>query len=732
MGSPLYSMSGEPIGLLVVLDSKPLDDQKTVQSFFELVRSRIEAEYDRLGAYRLIKEKEKALTDLIRCSTDFIWEINTDLEYTLAETSRDGILGFQSKEMLGKKPFDFMTKDEGDRVAKIFKPIWEQRISFKDLENNLVTHSGEHVYVSTSGVPIYDSDGAFKGYRGVDRDISERKKRELELQLSSTVLETASEGVMVTDFKNKIIKVNKAFTDITGFSDDDVIGKQPAILKSNLHDKYFYKSIYQSLADHGRWAGEIKNKRKNGEVYPQWLSISSMYDDESKLIGYVALFNDITLRKEQEEKITYQANYDSLTGLANRHLMQDYFQRAILHAERYEKQVALLFIDLDRFKQVNDSLGHAFGDRLLQEAALRLNQQMRRTDIASRLGGDEFAVIIPDVTKLEEVESVARKVTRIFSEPFTLDSHELFISASIGITFYPDDGSTTKTLLRNADNAMYKAKEAGRNRYQFYTQQMHDDASRRHKVENALRRACSNNEFTLNYQPIVNAETLKIVGCEALIRWENSELGAVRPDEFIPIAEELGVIEEIGTWVLNEACTKAGELPQELKADFSISVNVSSYQFQTGRLIPKIQKALSESGISPSQIVLEITERLMLDDDEMILWQMEKLQEIGVSLSIDDFGTGFSSLSYLHKYPINTLKIDRSFMQGIESDGKIQDLVQAIIAMSHRLGLKTVAEGIEQKSQSDFLASNGCDFIQGYFYGKPMKFNELLETHFNK
>lgn len=725
LGAPLFSSSGKPLGIIVALDSKPMANNESIQAYFDLVTSRIAAEYERRSAVKLLESQEKRFRDLITCSSDFIWEVDENLIYTFSTSSADGILGYAPSEMIGKKPFDFMPDQEAMNIAKSFLPIVENRASFTGLENKVIGKGGKLVHVETSGVPIFNEAGEFKGYRGIDTDISERKERELELSLAATVLDTASEAVMVTDSNNQIIKINKAFSKITGYSKEEVLTKKPSLLKSGYHDQKFYKNLYRSIESDGKWQGEIWNKRKNGEIYPQWLSITKMSYDKAELQGFVSVFSDITVRKEHEEKIEYQANFDALTGLANRNLMEDRFRMAMHHAQREDKKVALLFIDLDRFKQINDSLGHFVGDKLLKEVANRIANHIRRSDTAARLGGDEFAVIIPDVTSVVEVDAIVQKLISSITMPFNLDPNELYISASIGVTLYPNDGAGIKELLRNADNAMYKAKEKGRDTYQFYTQEMHEESQRRHELENELHKTVLNEDFTLHYQPIVDSVSRKPIGCEALIRWPSDTLGFVSPAEFIPLAEETGLIETIGTWVLNEACDRFSKLPSDFPDDFFVSINVSSYQFQAGRFVSRVEDVLQKTQIPPHNLVIEITERLMLVEDDFVLKQLEAIRELGVRLSIDDFGTGYSSLSYLNKYPMSSLKIDRSFIVDLETNVRNQALVKAIIAMSESLGVSTVAEGIEEPEQAEFLEQNHCSSLQGFLFSKPKPFEEI-------
>lgn len=725
VGVPLFSLTGTPFGLIVALHSKAILNEDFIQTYFDLVVGRVAAEYERLNIMERLTDQEKQYRDLVYCSSDFIWEVNENVEYSFPSSSPDGLLGYTAAELVGKTPFDFMPKEEAEKVRLSFKSTWEHRESFSGLENINIHKDGTLVYIETSGVPIFDSQGIFKGYRGVDRNISERKKKEIELKLAATVLETATEAVMVTDINNHIIKVNKAFTTITGYTIDEVLGETPSVLKSGRHDAHFYIEMLKTLQLCGEWEGEIWNRRKNGEIFPEWLTVSAIQNDQGDIGGYVSLFSDITKRKEYEEKIEYQANYDALTGLANRHLLADRFSRAIDRADRKNSRVALLFIDLDRFKQVNDSLGHTFGDKLLQEVSSRLYSHVRKSDTTARLGGDEFAVIFPDVPDIHHVEDSIRNILKSLSKRYKIEGNEVYLSASIGVTVYPDDGNTIDDLLRNADSAMYKAKENGRNSFQYYSGEMHKDAEKRRLLENSLRRAVNQNEFVLYYQPIVDSTTKKIVGSEALIRWKNPDMGIVSPAEFIPLAEDTGLILTIGEWVLNEACRQISSILPACPKDFFVSINVSSFQFKKNNIPLLVGKALERFGLSPNRLVLEITESLMLNDDKSILEQLKELRRMGVGISIDDFGTGYSSLSYLHKYPISTLKIDRAFVNDLTSNKQSRALVTAIIAMSKSLGLKMVAEGIEEEQQAAILSQEGCTFFQGFLFSKPLPFDEF-------
>ena len=479
IGAPLFTSSGLPFGLIVILDTKPIVDDSFIQVCLELVVARISAEYERHSIVERLAEQEKRFRDLVGCSSDFIWEVNENLEYTFSTSTLDGILGYAPEDMLGKTPFDFMPKAERERVRNVFEPLWKNREPFSELENINFHKDGSPVYIETSAVPIFDSDNRFKGYRGLDRDITERKKKEIDLRLAATVLDTASEAVMVTDINNLIIKVNAAFTRITGYSQDEAMGRTPSLLKSGHHGADFYEEMRHSLQQNSKWEGEIWNRKKNGEVYPEWLTISLMTGRQGDPEGYVCLFSDISKRKKDEKKIQYQANYDALTGLANRHLLFERFSDALNLAERQSQNVSLFFIDLDRFKQVNDSLGHSFGDQLIKDAATRLQNCIRKTDTAARLGGDEFAIICSGISDISQTEAVLSHILTVLSEPYWIKGQKIVLSASIGVTVFPDDGLSIEDLLRNADSAMYRAKENGRNTYQFFTEEMHLESVQR-------------------------------------------------------------------------------------------------------------------------------------------------------------------------------------------------------------------------------------------------------------
>jgi len=554
------------------------------------------------------------------------------------------------------------------------------------------------------------------------RDITQRLETLRQQRLASTVFSATNEGILVSDRDNKIQAINAAFTQITGYQEQDVLSETPAILNSGRHKPAFFKALYAQLSLSGHWEGEVWNRRKDGSIYPCWLNISVVFDEEKHIEVYVALFNDISLRKENEQEMWIQTNFDNLTGLANRYHYNNKLDQEMIRANADNKRLAICFIDLDRFKSVNDTLGHNSGDILLLEAAKRLKACMRSSDVVARLGGDEFALLLPGVKTLNDIERLAKKALKALNSAFQIGEQEVFVSGSMGITIYPDDGTERKILLRNADSAMYKAKEQGRNCYEFFTRGLHEQATARSRLETALHKALNNEEFSVYFQPIVSNDK-KTVGCEALLRWHNPELGHVSPAEFIPICEELGLIIPIGEWVLREACREAAKWCNQFGEHFFVTVNLSSVQFVRQDIATLVEKVLHEYSLSAECLTLEITETLLADNSPNTLQQLQAIRALGVGLAIDDFGTGYSSLSYLKRFPLSKLKIDREFIKDLPDDNEDCAMVSAIISMASNLHLEVVAEGVETSAQRAYLAALNCDYIQGFLYSKPLPVN---------
>jgi len=546
-------------------------------------------------------------------------------------------------------------------------------------------------------------------------------------RLASFVFQYAQEGIMITDAEGTILYVNPAFTAITGYTEEEVRGKNPRLLKSGRHDAFFYRQMWESVRRTGQWRGEIWNRRKNGEIYPEWLTISAIKNEKGRITHYVAVFTDITERKRYEEQIKHQALHDPLTDLPNRRLFHDRLAHAIREAKETQRKVAVLFLDLDRFKNINDTLGHILGDELLRHVAKRLSSCVPREGVLARIGGDEFAVLLPALTARAEAERVAKDIVDRFTQPIALGERSLYVSISVGISLYPDDGDDCPTLIKNADMAMYCAKEEGGNRYRFFTPGMRLETVQRWQLENGMRQALELGELQLVYQPQVEAQTGRMVGVEALLRWHHPEQGVMSPATFIPLAEETGFIVPIGDWVLRTACAQAKAWQEVGLPPIRVAVNLSARQFQEGRLEATVRRVLAETGLEPQFLELEITEGIMMTNHTQTVEQLHRLKALGVKVAIDDFGIGYSSLGYLKKFPIDTLKIDKSFIRDCTDVPEDAAIVKAVIALAKNLNIPVVAEGVENPRQLAFLCAEGCDVIQGYLYSPPVSAEEVAE-----
>ncbi len=557
-------------------------------------------------------------------------------------------------------------------------------------------------------------------------DISSRKESEEDLQLAAMVYENSSEAIAVTDANNQIIAVNPAFEEMTGYSEEEILGKNPRVMSSGRHDREFYREMWQSLIRDGYWHGEMWDKRKNGEIYAKALSINTIRNRDGSVHRYVALFSDITERKQSEELIWKQANFDTLTELPNRRMFLDRLEVEAKKSDRSKLPLALLLIDLDQFKEVNDTLGHAVGDTLLKEAAYRIRSCVRTSDTVARLGGDEFTVILSEIPDSANITDITQKIIDRLAEYFNLGHEVVYVSASVGITLYPSDACNIDDLMKNADQAMYVAKQNGRNRYSYYTHSLQEAAQKRLRLMNDLRCALAQNQLKVYFQPIINLATGRIYKAEALLRWQHPERGMVSPMDFIPLAEESGLIHEIGDWVFRESARWAQRWSSQFAGNFQISVNKSPAQFREGSGNSNAWLAhLQELGLSGKHILVEITEGLLLNAEHDITDKLLAFRDAGIQVAIDDFGTGYSSLSYLKKFDIDYLKIDQSFVRNLTTDSNDMALCEAIIVMAHKLGLKVIAEGVETEEQRVLLTRAGCDYAQGYLLSRPIPPEEL-------
>lgn len=538
-------------------------------------------------------------------------------------------------------------------------------------------------------------------------------------------VEQSPVSVVITDKQGNIDYVNPRFTKVSGYNADEVKGKNPSLLKSNHVSAAVYKDLWQTISSGHIWQGELQNRSKHGRLFTEFATISPIFNTHGEISHYMAVKEDITERKAFEERLWQQTNFDPLTKLPNRALLHDRLDQAIARAHRESSKIALLLIDLDNFKTVNDSLGHEVGDEFLLHVAKRLQSLLREGDTLARIGGDEFALILSHAETLYEMEESAEQILHALIPALKIDDKELFVGASIGIALHPQDGTTSGNLLKNADAAMYRAKASGRGTYRFFTPELNHQLEQRLLLETRLRGARGRNELSVHYQPQTDCSEGIVVGCEALIRWHNPELGAIQPDHFIPLAEESGLIIEIGRWVLEEACKEARRWHDAGYPQLHVSVNLSMRQFHHRDLVAMVRNALNDSGLPPQALELEVTESILMKDVDHVAKTLRQLKTLGVRIALDDFGTGYSSLSYLKRFPFDALKIDRSFVRDVTTNPDDAALCEAIIAMGQRLKLKVIAEGVEDEDQYIYLCSRGADLLQGYYFGRAIPGEEF-------
>ncbi|MDP2830015.1 MAG: EAL domain-containing protein [Sulfuricellaceae bacterium] len=678
-----------------------------------------------------------------RIAYDFLFNSEERFRYTLenspigmAIVSLDGmfiqvnqalcqIVGYEKQE-LKKLSFQAITyPDDLDADQANVRQLLDGKIASFQAEKRYVRKDGQLVWVQLTDSIVRDAKGAPLHFLAQVENITERRRAAEQLSLSAKVFEDSRECILITDNEERIISVNKAFSEVTGYGAAEVLGKTPRILGSGRQDTDFYREMWHSLNDVGYWCGEIWDQRKNGEIYPNWLSISAVKDPQNQVSHYISIFSDITERKKTEAQIEFLAYRDALTKLPNRLLAMDHLGIAIAYAERAGTKTAVLFLDIDNFKTINDSFGHATGDALLIAVSKRLRDCTRETDTISRQGGDEFLIVLADVPDTDSISYVAEKILGQLEETFHISGKEISTSLSIGVAVYPDDSKDIDTLLKFADTAMYHAKEAGRNASRFYTEQMNVDAVEHQHIRVGLKRALERGEFALYYQPQINLSSGALVGAEALIRWNHPERGLLLPGSFLAIAEESGLVVPIGDWVLHEACRQASAWRKAGLPEFVVAVNVSAMQFQRGDLEQSLMRALAESGLPPSLLELELTESILIQDTEKVLETVQRLKSYGLMLSIDDFGTGYSSLSYLKRFNVDKLKIDRSFICDMIHNPNDASIVRAIIQMASNLNLKTIAEGIEDEFLLSFLRLQYCDEGQGFHFSQPLPADEF-------
>jgi diguanylate cyclase (GGDEF)-like protein/PAS domain S-box-containing protein len=692
---------------------------------------------EQVAASQSLRDSEQRYRMLAESISDVIFSTDNRLQTNYVSPSVESVLGYEAEWIIKhgwnsavanpQQLTDFyalisrirQVLDKPQELAALRGEIPTQLFVFDCLRAD-----GRKIPVELRLVLVWDEHGTFEGVLGVGRDISQQRRAEKDLRMAATVFEHSTSAILITDPAGYIVQVNEAFTRVSGYEASQVLDQLPLMLTVNGSQETHLRLILKDLNETGTWEGEISLKRRNGEEYPAWVGITAVVDDEGDLASYVCFFSDISERKASEQRIHRLAYYDALTHLPNRTLFQDRLHSALQHAQHQQVWVVLMFLDLDRFKPINDSLGHAAGDRMLQEMATRLLACVAEDDTVARMGGDEFTLLLqPGATRelaLNRAIHVADQILTSLVTPFVLEGREFFVTASIGIALSPQDGNELSQLMKNADTAMYHAKERGKNNFQFYQADMNATALERLELESDLRHALEQQEFTLYYQPQFSGDGKRLTGAEALLRWRHPRRGLVPPNDFIPVLEELGLVVEVGDWVLAEACRQLKSWHLARVRVPKVSVNISARQFSDGQLGKRIARMLSETGLPPACLELELTESILMREVNEALQMLDGLKKLGLSIAVDDFGTGYSSLNYLKQFPIDVLKIDRTFVDGLPAGEQDAQIARAIIAMAHSLNLAVIAEGVETHEQLEFLREHGCDEVQGYLFGRPM------------
>ncbi|MET0067076.1 MAG: EAL domain-containing protein [Candidatus Thiodiazotropha sp.] len=652
-----------------------------------------------------------------------IYVINPSGVITYINPAASRILGYRPEELLQQHAHELFHA-ESENVQNLpsadcpIRKVTEIGQVYRSNNEVFLSKEGTRIPVEVTASPIIEY-GEVSSVVTVFDDIRERLAAEARMSESSAAFDQTAEGLMITDEKHRITQINRAFTEVTGYTQYDVLGKTPAVLASGKHPASFYQKIYNDLESNGVWQGEIFNKRKNGEIYPEWLSISVVRNARGNVASYVAVFRDISDIKEKENRLAYLAQHDALTGLPNRNLLKDRLLHAMERCRRQGVQLGVLFMDLDRFKKVNDSLGHDIGDEMLCEAVKRFRNNLRVDDTLARIGGDEFVVLLEDWDDINYSHVVVDKLLQTISNPFELGGHEVFVGLSIGVSVYPDDGEDCETLLRNSDTAMYHAKHAGGNTWRRHNAVMEADPVERIRLETELRHALENGELCLYYQPKLNLHTQQFNSVEALVRWNHPTRGMLTPGDFLMIAENGRMMHEIGIQVLRMAVSQLAEWCDR-NIDIGICINVDGDSIGRHDFVERVTGALNEFDVDPNRFGIEITENAIADQTVRVVNELSRLDEMGITLSIDDFGTGHSSLTRLKNLPFRILKVDASFIRGMLEEHSDKVIVGATIALAHELHLQVVAEGVETDGQLAELRSMGCDAIQGYLFARPM------------
>ena len=674
----------------------------------------------RLKAEKQLKISEDRWKFILESNNENIWD--WDIQQDTVQTSQQNVDAILNKELSLFGHDATIHPDDFEKTKQEFLEHLNGETEFYSSRYRILNKEGGWSWIlSRAKIVSRDENNRALRVVGTNSDITQR-------EVASIIYENTSQAMFISDVQNNIISVNPAFVVITGYSKKDVIGKNPRLLSSGNMEKKFYDEMWRSLKKHSYWSGEISNKRKNGEAFIEQLNITAVKNKKGEIDHYFALFIDITEKKKAEEIIKKHAHFDALTKLANRHTFNTHLSQEIIRAKRTKESFAVLFIDLDHFKDVNDSFGHTMGDKVLLEAAMRIKQEIRDSDILSRFGGDEFTLILPDIKEISSLERVSNDIIKSMEKPFFLDNSKVYLSASIGITLYPQDAEDSITLLKNADQAMYKAKNSGRSCFQYFTQNMQEKAKIRQELLSDLHNAIELKQLEIYYQPIIDLKNREILKAEALIRWNHPQKGIIYPDEFISLAEQSGLIVDIGNWIFKESAYQTEVWKKKYKIDFKISINKSPIQFKSTHQISSWLKYLDEIKLNANNIIIEITESLLMDYNSLIENKLLEFRDSGIEVSLDDFGTGYSSLSYLKRFHIDYIKIDKSFVDNLAVSQQDKILCEAMIVMAHKLDIKVIAEGIETQEQLNILKNMECDYTQGYIYSKALQADDFEKT----
>jgi diguanylate cyclase (GGDEF)-like protein/PAS domain S-box-containing protein len=676
---------------------------------------------------RRLRESEARFRSLTEMSSDFYWESDAEHRLSVRSLSKSGAKSARGQRaQAGKRSWEipYLSPDESGWDAH--RAGLAARRPFRNFEFSRPGANGSERHFSVSGDPVFDEDGRFKGYRGVGTDMSARKRSEERLHLAASVFTYAREGIVITDAEGNIIEVNDAFSRITGYGREEVIGRNPRVLKSGRQDKNFYAAMWHDLIENAYWSGEIWNRRKNGEVYAEMLTISAVHDAQGNIRHYVALFSDITSLKEHELQLEHIAHYDALTMLPNRVLLADRLQQAMAQVQRRGQPLAVAYLDLDGFKAINDNHGHEAGDQLLVAIAARMKQVLREGDTLARLGGDEFVAVLLDLADIHGSEPILARLLQAAAQPVHTGDLALQVSVSLGISFYPQaDDVDADQLLRQSDQAMYQAKLAGKNCYHVFDAEQDRSVRGRHESLDHIRQALTAREFVLHFQPKVNMRTGAVIGAEALIRWQHPERGLLAPAVFLPVIEDHPLAVEVGDWVIDSALTQI-EIWRAAGLNIPVSVNVGARQLQQAAFVERLRLILAaHSGIGPGDLEIEVLETSALEDVARVSEVIEACREIGVTFALDDFGTGYSSLTYLKRLPVTLLKIDQSFVRDMLDDPDDLAILQGVLGLARAFRREVIAEGVETPEHGTLLLHLGCEQAQGYGIARPMPAGEL-------